>query len=285
MIAACKLAHLNQYPEVARETVRLGSTIDNNPPTIENAPDNANEPVVSTERATTPVLSDPHRPLTIYPEMNLSVEIIIRDSTAMKIFEDRRVETMNGYFRMRIQGRADWAFGHSPRHQLDRWAFSHSPRHRTGSGAVFIAIGAKSPKTFSQAETQLLAYLAIMRKLRQQETKQNIAVQGFYSDGEQYVFARIREDGKVLKSKTYNIHLDEGDMSVIFNWIVRMLVGASKSPPSSSPTKAAKGREEELANFDDRVFLQLYDPADNFDEEDIEGNFDPVPILFEDWSL
>jgi len=253
MIAACKLAHLNQYPEVARETVRLGSTIDNNPPTIENAPDNANEPVVSTERATTPVLSDSHRPLTIYPEMDLSVEI-----------EDRRVKTTNGYLRMRILGRADWAFGHS----------------QTNLGAVLIAVRAKSPKTFFQADTQLLAYLAILRKFHQQETKRSIAVQGFYSDGEQYVFACIREDGKVFRSLTYNRY-ERDHMGVIFNWIVRMLASASKSSPSSSPTKAGKDGEEVLTNFDDKVFLKLYNPAAD-DDEDIEVDLNFVPMDVED---
>jgi hypothetical protein len=108
--------------------------------------------------------------------MDISVEV-----------EDRRVATESGFRRLRITGRADWAFGHGEGHKSD-------------AGIVLIAVEAKSPKTFGQAQNQLLTYLAIMKKLRQQEKKQNDYVQGFFSDGRRYCFICISPDGRVMES-------------------------------------------------------------------------------------
>ena len=91
-------------------------------------------------------------PLKIYPEMDLSVEI-----------EDRRKAPDSIRYRVRVNGKADWVFGHDCRKSME-------------AGAVLIAVGAKTEDSYSHTYSQLLTYLAIIRKLRQQDGKTNVLV-------------------------------------------------------------------------------------------------------------
>jgi hypothetical protein len=75
-----------------------------------------------------------------------------------------------------ISGIADWAIGYGDRAILE-------------DGAVLLAVEAKRQNHFSDAEAQLLAYLATIRQLRIQANKKNVMTQGFYSDGENYRYA------------------------------------------------------------------------------------------------
>jgi hypothetical protein len=254
MLIACKLAYLETYSDPP------AITADGTQPTERTEPavgTESTELAASTEsrqravgtgsnRSITPNPLSRRRPLTIYPGMDLSVEV-----------EDRRVAFQSGYRRLRIAGRADWAFGHGERNNSD-------------TGIVLIAVEAKSPKTFGQAQHQLLTYLAIMRKLRQQEKKQNDYVQGFYSDGRRYCFICISPDGRVMESSTYDIRFPE-QLKFAFNWIVDMLISAAKSSPSTSPTKLGKQRDGELEDLGSQVFLRLYRPND---DEDLEVEVD-----------
>lgn len=83
------------------------------------------------------------RPLIIYPEIALSVEV-----------KDRR----NPEKRLCLTGKADWAFG-------------HSSKNFSGTGLVLIAVEAKKSNTFYSAHGQLLTYLAVIRQSHFQENK------------------------------------------------------------------------------------------------------------------
>lgn len=217
MIIACKLAHLEKYP--TPDTERSST-----PPPQESA---FNCPL----------------PLIIYPEIDLSVEV-----------EDRRVDTKKGARRLRITGKADWAFG-------------HGSRKESGTGTVLITVEAKNPDTFSKARSQLLTYLAIMKKLRRQEKKMGEYVQGFYSDGFRYCFISINQDNRVYGSKTYDCRFPD-EIKVVFNWILDLLSSAAKSGPSTSPAKPGKEQDYELLDFQNQVFLRLYKP--DIDPQDLD---------------
>jgi hypothetical protein len=171
-------------------------------------------------------------PMQIFPEMDMSVEI-----------EDRRSGDLK---KIRISGKADRAF-------------AHEIRNTSGSGTVLVAIEAKNPAAFSLARYQLLTYLAIMRQLRRQEGKIVDHVQGFYSDGNNYRFMYIGEEGKVFESKCFDIQFGN-DVQIVFNWILHMIHGAAKSSPNTSPTKPGPEQESELSEFESKVFLRLYEP-------------------------
>jgi len=61
-------------------------------------------------------------------------------------------------------------------------------------GTVLLAIETKRKENVSNAEAQLLAYLATIRQLRIQANKKNVMMQGFFSNGEIYRFMCIRNN-------------------------------------------------------------------------------------------
>lgn len=74
-------------------------------------------------------------------------------------------------------------------------------------------------------------------------------VQDFYTDGTQYKFLGITNDGKVLTSRTYDIR-DAADMKTVFNFIVTIMLTASMSSPNTS---LEKGRGVQRFHRDVRV--------------------------------
>jgi hypothetical protein len=115
----------------------------------------------------------------------------------------------------------------------------------------------RKPSAIGQAESQLLTYLSTVRALRRQHGKINMTAQGFYSDGLQYRFLSIDEEGLVYISRTYDSALS-GDLRTIYNWIVTMLETATCSSPTTTPLKPGKERDEEIGQFKEKVFLRFY---------------------------
>lgn len=165
--------------------------------------------------------------LTVFPELEMSVTMIDPTTRAP----------------VRIAGRADWAYGYDTR--------------GGSSGSFVIAIEAKQRATLSTAESQLLAYLAIMREQRRAMSKTNVVVQGFFTDGRQYTFMSIDNDGKVQSSCTLAV-MNAAGRKTIFNFIVKMLDTAMKSTPSASPTKPDEKRDRQVAHFDTEVWGKAY---------------------------
>lgn len=163
-------------------------------------------------------------PLRIFPELDLSVEVIDRVTSKP----------------IRVTGSADWAFG-------------YGTRETVVSGTILVVMEAKRRQTFSETESQLLAYLAILRQLRIQGDKTNTTVQGFFTDGERYTFMAIRNDGIVQRSHVFETDVNESgapQLKSIFNFIVTMLDTSSRSTPQASPTKPIATRDREIADYD-----------------------------------
>lgn len=155
-----------------------------------------------------------------------------------------------------ITGRADWAFGYG----------LHSGRE---TGSLLVVIGAKKRSTLFGAEPQLLAYLAMIWQQRAAAGKTNTDVQGFFTDGGYYIFAAIRANGVVERSRVLDI---KGPVSrkTIFNFVVTILESAIKSSPST-PTKSIKRQQEEVFSFEKEVWENVYmtyDRGQTLEEED-----------------
>jgi hypothetical protein len=201
---------------------------------------------------TTPLMApkstSPPLPIKVFTEMSLSVQV------------------ERGGQEWIVSGIADWALGYGDRAVLE-------------DGAVLLAVEAKQEGRVSNAEAQLLAYLATIRQLRIQANKKNVMTQGFFSDGEKYSFMCIRNNGTVMKSRQYDLFLD-GDLKSVFNFLLGMLITAAESSPNTSPTKLGAERDEEIENFDRDIFVKV------FEDED----YIPTPIIYhhemeeDEWS-
>ncbi|KAL6715560.1 hypothetical protein ACLMJK_006521 [Lecanora helva] len=189
-------------------------------------------PSTSPESVTHGSKSTLPKPLRLYPESCISVEIPNPTGTSGKVL---------------VTGRADWAFGHTPINE---------------DGALLVAMGAKQRTEFSAVEARLITYLAILREKRRQAGKVNLLTQGFYSDGVRFAFISIREDGTVILSPTCDIFMRDG-LDLVFSYIVAMLETAMKSPPSTSPTNPGSARENKIEKFDSEKWAKIYKLMDD----------------------
>lgn len=187
-------------------------------------------PAVKAPSSTTLRLSTPETLpglLTVFPKLEISVTTIDPATHAP----------------LRIAGRADWAYGYD--------ALSGC------SGSFVIAVETKQRATLGSAELQLLAYLAIVREQPSAMCKTTVVVQGFYTDGRQYTFMSIGNNGKVQSSCALAV-MGTAGRKTIFNFIVKMLDTAMKSIPSASPTKPDEKRDRQVAHFDTEVRGKAY---------------------------
>ena len=183
-------------------------------------------------------------PIKVLPKMSLSVRVNKGDREWL------------------VSGIADWAMGYGDRTVLK-------------DGTVLLAIKAKRREKSFNAEAQLLAYLATIRQLRIQANKKNVTTQGFFSDGENYRFMCICNNGTVMKSLSYDISLDPRQLKLVFNFLLSMLITAAESSPNTSPTKPGLEQDEEIENFNRNVFVEVV-------EEDIDMDGIPTPIIYHD---
>ena len=128
-------------------------------------------------------------------------------------------------------------------------------------GALLVAVEAKQRSEFSTGESQLIAYLAILRENHRRAGKINIITQGFYSDGTRFGFISIKDDGTILQSPTWDTQA-EGGLRMVFSFIVTMLETALKSTPTATPTKPGVLQDNEIHNFDNEVWSKVYRSMD-----------------------
>lgn len=169
----------------------------------------------------------PKKPIKLYPESTISVEILNQSVSNSKFL---------------VTGRADWAMGYSLKGE---------------DGALLVAVEAKQRSEFSTGESQLITYLAILRENRRRAGKTNIITQGFYSDGTRFGFVCIKDSGAIVQSPTWDTQA-EGGLKMVFSFIVAMLETALKSTPTATPTKPGPLQDKEIHNFDDEVWSKVY---------------------------
>ena len=161
-----------------------------------------------------------------YPESSISVLVPDRFAPNKKFL---------------VTGRADWAFGYSSKDE---------------DGALLVALGAKQRSEYSYGESQLNAYLAILREKRRKAGRTNIITQGFYTDGERFAFIYIDNDGCIRDSQTWDTR-SNGGLNMVYSFIVTMLENALKSTPTATPTKPGKQQDKEIQDFDKEVWPKI----------------------------
>ena len=213
------------------------------------------QPITPSKGILSPQVQPTKQKLKLYPESSISVEFSRPAPPNSKIV---------------VTGRADWAVGYSGGDE---------------DGALLVAMEAKQRAAFGSGESQLVAYLAILREKRKRAEKINIVTQGFYSDGNRFAFMSIKGNGSIIQSPTYDTRATDG-LNMIFSFVVTMLETAMKSTPTTSPTKPGLQQEQEITNFDENVFqkayktfdqsLKILDDDDSMDEVYIELQKEPI---------
>lgn len=140
-----------------------------------------------------------------------------------------------------ITGRADWAMGY---------------KAMGDDGSLLDAVEAKQRSEFSKGEAQLTAYLAILRENRRRAKKVNHRTQGFDSDDTRFCFLCITEEGMVRTSRIFDI--EQGDLKVVFSYIVNMMETAMKMTPTLTPTKPGPLRDLEIDSYHDEVWTKIW---------------------------
>ncbi len=188
----------------------------------------------------------PKKPIKLYPEPSISVEMPNRSIP-------------HGKFH--VSGRADWALGYSSKDE---------------DGALLVAVAAKQRSEFSTRESQLIAYLAILQEKRRRAGKTNMVTQSFYSDGTRFGFVSIKDDGTIVQSPTWDTRA-EGGLGMVFSFIVTMIETAMKSTPTATPAKpGVQLQEKAIHNFDDEVWSKVYKLMDEslVVDDDIDDDVD-----------
>lgn len=161
-----------------------------------------------------------------------------------------------------VSGLVDWALGYSPKDE---------------DGALLVAVEVKQRAEFSSGESQLVAYLAILRENRRRAGKTNIVTQGFYSDGTRFGFICIKDSGAIMMSPPFDIQAD-GGLKMVFSFIVTMIDAAMRSTPTASPTKPGVTQDKEINNFEDEVWGKVYKLMDEslvvVDDDDMDDVLD-----------
>jgi hypothetical protein len=224
------------------------SSLPTNDPTATTAPilEQSELPTISPHDQATEIA----RPLYIVPTTPLMVPKSTSQPLPIKVFPEMSlsVRVEKGGQVWLVTGIADWAMGYGDRVALE-------------DGTVLLAIEAKRKENVSNAEAQLLAYLATIRQLRIQANKKNVMTQGFFSDGRRYQFMCICNNGTVMLSTYYDISLGR-ELKSVFNFLLGMLITAAESSPNTSPTKPGLEQDEEIENFDRDVFVRVFEEVD-----------------------
>ena len=171
------------------------------------------------------------KPIKLYPESLISVEV-------------PDLSVPNSKFL--VSGRADWTMGYSSKEE---------------DGALFVAVEAKQMSELFIGQSQLITYLAILREIRRKAGKTNTITQGFYSDGFHFGFVCIKNNGLIVQSPTCD-RRHEGGLRMVFSFIVALLETALKSTPTATPPKPGMVHDQEINDYDDKVWSKVYYTAE-----------------------
>jgi hypothetical protein len=119
-----------------------------------------------------------------------------------------------------------------------------------------VIIEAKRRHQTDAALSQLAAYMGIVHATRREESKQNCVVYGASSDGNDFRFCRIDNNGDFVKSRLLEWELDKDQIYSIMRSLLR---AAALLSPSTTPIKDPMHREMVLASFGSPQNSQRFD--------------------------
>jgi len=113
---------------------------------------------------------------------------------------------------------------------------------------------AKLNGSFGQVLPQLVVYLASLRQSRIQRQRNDTSVYGIASDGYEFIFVKITEDGTVMRSQTYDIGV--GHMTKVLACMRYLLeMTANRSPASSLEKQYEQDEHDPMLRLDDNPFM------------------------------
>jgi hypothetical protein len=79
-----------------------------------------------------------------------------------------------------------------------------------------------------------------------------------------------------MKSPPYDVSLSPKNLKLVFNFLLSILVPAAESSPNTSPTKPGTEQDERIKNFDQEVFVKVFEDlgTDVEEEDDMEEDDD-----------
>jgi hypothetical protein len=135
-----------------------------------------------------------------------------------------------------------------------------------------VIIEAKRQYYTDVALPQLAAYMGIVYTTRKEESKENCVVYGASSDGRDFRFCRINNDGVFVKSRL--LEWGSGDKDQIYSIVRSLLRAAALLSRSTTPIKDPMRRKMVLASFGSPQHSQKFDygfgKLEIFDEDEVD---------------
>ena len=149
------------------------------------------------------------------------------------------------------------------------WGYRDHP-NRINS-LFLVAVEAKKHSLFSAAESELLAYLAILHEKKKRAGEKSSLIQGFYTDGNRYAFMAIRDNGTVEASDVFQA-LNPTGRDMIFNFIMSIQDTAIQARPTVTPVKKTK-QHLDNEGWQHLSGVREHDDSDvEIDAEDLDGS-------------
>jgi len=146
-----------------------------------------------------------------------------------------------------------------------------------------LIVEAKKFGTSGTALPQLIAYMGIVHATRKAEGKDNAIVFGAASDGHEFRFCRINNNGDFTRSKVLEWEYDSNLIYSIMRSIVRV---AALSSPSTTPIRDPEKRKIVMSGFGSPSQSEKFDYGHGkfqiYYEEDLEEG-DEI-VTWKDWK-
>ncbi|RFU24436.1 hypothetical protein B7463_g11898, partial [Scytalidium lignicola] len=143
-------------------------------------------------------------------------------------------------------------------------------RDKKSLATNLVIVEAKRAPLSLSAMAQLAAYMGVIHTTRKEKGKQNCLVYGLLSDGKNFVFSRINNDGVFRSSQVLDwMHPVQRDK--IYTIMRFLLRAAALSSPSTSPIKDAGKRKVMVESFSSPARAELFDygcGCSSFDDDD-----------------
>jgi len=144
--------------------------------------------------------------------------------------------------RVTVTGRLDYGIG---RVINANGAETHQRRRFQ---SFLVIIEAKAEFSVGHAIPQLLAYLACLHQSRRQRNRTDASVYGVSSDGYQFIFLAITNDGTVKISRMLDVL--QGDMTKVLGWLKYILETTAAMSPNVTLEKNG-GDEKDKEDLED----------------------------------
>ena len=100
--------------------------------------------------------------------------------------------------------------------------------------SLLLLVEAKRTEELSKAIIQLLVYLGSLRQIRLSRGRRDVTVYGFASDGLEFVFVMIQNDGSIKITRSFGTTNLE-DLNLVLGCIAYLLKKSESMTPTLTP--------------------------------------------------